>query len=78
MALCPDCKTPGAYIGLNSVECRNPKCKYFRLDPKKTCGCCGIIGHEASVCPGGEDEAMPDGPKKDGTAGKEMGFRPTV
>lgn len=28
-AKCPGCGHDGAYIGLNSVECSNPSCKFF-------------------------------------------------
>jgi hypothetical protein len=41
MPNCPDCQTPGAYVGFSTVECRNPDCKNFRLPEEPTCGCCG-------------------------------------
>lgn len=28
-ANCPECKTPGAYIGMNDVECQNVNCRHF-------------------------------------------------
>jgi hypothetical protein len=37
MSLCPTCKTPGAYVGFTSVECRNPDCQHFKdtlFDPQ--------------------------------------------
>lgn len=45
MAECPLCKTPGAYIGFNSVECRNPDCEHFVLFEEEVCPCCGQPGH---------------------------------
>ncbi len=45
MALCPVCKTPGAYVGFSSVECRNPRCAHFVIEEEKICPCCGIRGH---------------------------------
>ena len=47
MADCPLCKTPGAYIGFNSVECRNPDCEHFVLFEEEVCPCCGQIGHNS-------------------------------
>lgn len=41
MASCPKCHTPGAYIGFNSVECRNPDCEDFVLFELDECPCCG-------------------------------------
>lgn len=26
---CPKCSAEGAYVGLNSVECKNPNCEHF-------------------------------------------------
>ena len=66
MAKCPDCATPGAYIGLNSIECRNPACKHFKVDMKKTCGCCGVVGHEDDVCPDKKGPGPGDGPVPNG------------
>jgi hypothetical protein len=48
MALCPVCSTPGAYIGFNSVECRNPKCEHFSITLEEVCPCCGQAGHTAA------------------------------
>jgi hypothetical protein len=28
-AVCPDCGSKDAYIGLHDIECNNPKCKFF-------------------------------------------------
>jgi hypothetical protein len=45
MAMCPVCATPGAYIGFNSVECRNPECEHFTIAVEEVCPCCGQVGH---------------------------------
>ena len=45
MANCPVCNTPGAYIGFNSVECRNPRCVHFAIEEEDICPCCGKKGH---------------------------------
>lgn len=29
MVFCPECKLPGAYVGLNIVECPNTRCKHY-------------------------------------------------
>lgn len=42
---CPKCGVPGAYVGLNSVECRNSKCEHFTINEEVVCPCCGIAGH---------------------------------
>lgn len=46
MAKCPECTTPGAYIGMFTVECKNSKCKHFTITEEVVCPCCGIAGHE--------------------------------
>lgn len=46
MPFCPECSSPGAYIGAMSVECRNPKCRHFKLEPEAACPCCGGKAHE--------------------------------
>lgn len=46
MANCPLCNTPGAYIGFNTVECRNPDCEHFVLFEEEICPCCGQAGHD--------------------------------
>lgn len=51
MTKCPKCGTPEAYIGFNSIECRNPDCEHFVLEEKKTCGCCGKDDHGVESCP---------------------------
>ncbi|HLX63225.1 MAG TPA: hypothetical protein VKX17_18280 [Planctomycetota bacterium] len=48
MANCPVCNTPGAYIGFNSVECRNPRCIHFTIEEEDICPCCGKKGHTPS------------------------------
>jgi hypothetical protein len=45
MANCPKCGSPGAYVGFNSVECRNPKCIHFVIEEEAICPCCGKRGH---------------------------------
>ena len=45
MPNCPVCNTPGAYIGFNSIECRNPRCAHFTLEEEDICPCCGKKGH---------------------------------
>lgn len=45
MPNCPACNTPGAYIGFNSIECRNPRCAYFTIEEEDVCPCCGKKGH---------------------------------
>ena len=56
MAQCPICKTPGAYIGFFTVECRNPDCEHFALFEEPVCPCCGQVGHnpEVHVLSGGD------------------------
>lgn len=27
--ICPNCNTPGAYIGLKTIECPNHSCEFF-------------------------------------------------
>lgn len=49
MANCPACKTPGAYVGFNSVECRNPRCIHFTIEEEDICPCCGKKGHTPSA-----------------------------
>ena len=49
MALCPLCKHPGAYIGFNSIECRNRACEHFVLFEEHICPCCGRPNHAATV-----------------------------
>ena len=49
MANCPVCKTPGAYVGFNSIECRNPHCIHFLLEEEDICPCCGKKGHTPSA-----------------------------
>ncbi len=66
MAKCTDCGFPNAYIGFNSIECENPKCKNFKPKEKKICGCgCGQvnctknssgIGSGIDECPVDEDD----------------------
>jgi hypothetical protein len=51
MSNCPVCGTPGANIGFNSIECRNPQCKHFKLDTKSVCPCCGGEAHLENECP---------------------------
>jgi hypothetical protein len=41
MAICPKCSTPGAYVGFNSVECRNPDCEDYKIEEASACACCG-------------------------------------
>ena len=45
MPQCPVCATPGAYIGFNSVECRNTECEHFTIFEEPVCPCCGKVGH---------------------------------
>ena len=45
MTRCPDCGTPGAYLGFNTIECRNPKCVHFVIEEEAICPCCGKRGH---------------------------------
>ena len=45
MAHCPDCSTPGAYVGFNSIECLNPHCVHFKIKQEEVCPCCGKAGH---------------------------------
>jgi hypothetical protein len=45
MAKCPKCGAAGAYVGFNSVECRNPKCIHFVIEEEAICPCCGKRGH---------------------------------
>ena len=45
MPNCPACKTPGAYVGFNSIECRNPRCVHFTIEEEDICPCCGKKGH---------------------------------
>ena len=42
---CPECGTANAYVGFNSIECKNSKCKHFRITQEKICPCCGVAGH---------------------------------
>ncbi|MEI6235313.1 MAG: hypothetical protein WCT04_19825 [Planctomycetota bacterium] len=49
MPNCPDCKTPGAYIGFNTIECRNPRCTHFSIEEEDICPCCGKKGHTPGV-----------------------------
>ncbi len=51
MARCPDCGYQDAYIGFNSVECVNQKCKHFVINSKAICPCCGLEGHKKAFCP---------------------------
>lgn len=52
MAKCPVCDTPGAYVGFNSIECRNKDCEHYKFEEKKNvCGCCGSEGHFSAECP---------------------------
>jgi hypothetical protein len=37
---CPECGE-SAYIGFNSVECTNRKCKHYKVVQKVVCPCCG-------------------------------------
>jgi len=53
MASCPICGTPGAYVGFNSIECRNKKCEHFVLQETLSCGCCGG-DHFTVECPSGK------------------------
>jgi hypothetical protein len=41
MPNCTSCGAPGAYLGFNTVECKNPECKHFAIEIEKTCACCG-------------------------------------
>jgi hypothetical protein len=45
MPKCPVCKTPGAYVGFNTIECRNPRCVHFMIEEEDICPCCGKKGH---------------------------------
>jgi hypothetical protein len=45
MPRCPVCDSPGAYIGFNSIECRNPQCEHFVYEQAATCPCCGRTDH---------------------------------
>lgn len=45
MPACPNCNTPGAYIGFNSVECLNPRCVHYTVREEEICPCCGKPGH---------------------------------
>ena len=45
MATCPKCGVSGAYLGFNSIECKNSKCEHFKLTEEVICPCCGIAGH---------------------------------
>ena len=52
MPKCPICGTNGAYVGFNTIECRNYDCIHFKLETKAvTCYCCGQEGHDPSDCP---------------------------
>lgn len=51
MADCPTCGAADAYIGFNSIECRNKNCEHFKIDEEKTCSCCGGTGHDSVYCP---------------------------
>lgn len=41
MANCPKCAAPGAYVGFNSIECRNPDCDEYKIEEASACACCG-------------------------------------
>jgi hypothetical protein len=45
MPRCPVCDSPGAYIGFNTIECRNPQCEHFVYEQAATCPCCGRTDH---------------------------------
>jgi len=71
MAKCPKCATPDAYIGFNSIECRNPDCEHFVLQEKKECGCCGR-DHDTAGCPDANsfgDDSGGNGPPANYSAG---------
>ena len=55
MPNCPNCNTPGAYVGFSTVECRNPDCSHFVVFEEKICPCCGKVGHEPELA-----ESTPD------------------
>ena len=40
MALCPACRTPGAYVGFIAVECPNHECVHFADMPEEVCRDC--------------------------------------
>lgn len=49
---CPHCNTPNAYVGFNSVECKNSRCKHFEPTEEIICPCCGISGHTPTYTQG--------------------------
>jgi len=62
MSLCPKCKLPGAYVGFNSIECRNKDCEYFVLTEDTTCPCCRDAYHDdGEPCPGPDGAAYGPG-----------------
>lgn len=72
MPKCPVCDTPGAYVGFNSIECRNKDCKHFKIDEEKKCACCGG-GHTIEFCPNSisaeYDDSGGNGPPSSYSAG---------
>jgi hypothetical protein len=77
MDLCPVCKTPGAYIGFNTVECRNPDCEHFVIVEEKVCPCCGRVDHlpNCSAAPansGACDPAVLPANEADSEAGESL------
>lgn len=69
MANCPKCNTPGAYIGMKEIECKNPNCEHF------------VIPTDACLCPCcGKPEGLCDGkrsrPGQGDTPGAKSGFTP--
>lgn len=49
MARCPECDTPGAYIGWRDIECKNSKCKHFKITEEPICPCYGVAGHKQNT-----------------------------
>ncbi|HYG73534.1 MAG TPA: hypothetical protein VEK08_00775 [Planctomycetota bacterium] len=58
MANCPICKTPGAYVGFSTVECRNPDCEHFCINEEKVCPCCGKVGHTPDLAEDAADASQ--------------------
>ena len=69
MAKCPECGEPDAYVGYSSVECRNKKCKHFKLDRRLICSCCGGEGHSYVECPKSLGENLNGGSDDSGSNG---------
>ncbi len=61
MANCPQCQTPGAYVGFSSIECRNMDCPHFVFREEKASPDCGQEEHSgASVSQVGSEEVVLD------------------